>query len=69
MHEIFGCCRQSKRKSLRPQANPKPMLQKDAQAQVSSAPLKQGPVGNGLLGEREAEMNDMALYQNEHRVS
>ncbi|KAI1052120.1 hypothetical protein LB506_003514 [Fusarium annulatum] len=53
---IFGCCRQRKRKSLRPQADSKPMLQKDAQAEVSSAPLKQGPVGNGLLIEREAEM-------------
>ncbi|SCO06320.1 uncharacterized protein FFB20_12554 [Fusarium fujikuroi] len=47
---------QRKRKSLRPQADSKPMLQKDAQAEVSSAPLKQGPVGNGLLIEREAEM-------------
>jgi hypothetical protein len=45
------------------------MLQKYAQAQVSSTPLKQGPAGNGLLVERAAEMNDMALYQNDHQVS
>lgn len=44
------------------------MLQKDAQAQVSSAPLKQGPVDNGLLVEREAEMNDLGLCQSEHLV-
>ncbi|QKD58672.2 uncharacterized protein FOBCDRAFT_205461 [Fusarium oxysporum Fo47] len=65
---IFGCYRQRKGKSLRPQTNSKPMLQKDAQAQVSSAPLKQGPVGKGLLVEREAEMNDLGLCQSEHLV-